>query len=454
MASPVRQAVGPLYLLLCLLFGGSGQGIWLNMVLQLLGLAILAWAAAVPAEEPLPPAARKLLILAMIGIIVVALQLVPLPPSAWVHLGGRGFIADGFRILGVPEPTLPISLAPYKSLDSLLGLVPPAALFAAIVRLKAYRATWLAAALLTGTIAGVLLGALQVASSDYLQSPWYLYDETNFGMATGFFANANHMAILMVATLPFIAAIFGSARGANKQRNTALILFVAALALVIVVGIALNRSLAGYGLAVPVVVVSALLVLPSRSRLRIFVLPLAGLFLIGAVGAIATSATRPDQLGQDAATAVVSRQEMLKTTAQALKDFMPWGSGLGSFRGVYQLYESREGLTDTYVIHAHDDYVELTLELGVAGVLLMVAFLAWWARAAWFAWRRLDATLYARAATIATAAILAHSLVDFPLRTAAISAVFGMCLALMLERRPPAAREKSDLWPTRHVVLP
>jgi hypothetical protein len=29
-----------------------------------------------------------------------------------------------------------------------------------------------------------------------------------------------------------------------------------------------------------------------------------------------------------------------------------------------------------------------------------------------------------------------------------------MCLALLVERhRAPAAAEKSDLWPTRHVVL-
>ena len=56
-------------------------------------------------------------------------------------------------------------------------------------------------------------------------------------------------------------------------------------------------------------------------------------------------------------------------------------------------------------------------------------------------------------AVVASAAILAHSLVDFPLRTAAISAAFGMCLALVADRRPPQVADASDLRPTRHFVL-
>ena len=59
----------------------------------------------------------------------------------------------------------------------------------------------------------------------------------------------------------------------------------------------------------------------------------------------------------------------------------------------------------------------------------------------------------ARAASIASAAILAHSLVDFPLRTAAISAAFAMFAALLADRRQPIASDPGDLRPTRHFVL-
>ena len=71
--------------------------------------------------------------------------------------------------------------------------------------------------------------------------------------------------------------------------------------------------------------------------------------------------------------------------------------------------------------------------------MIIVAFLAWWAVAAWRAWRYPDAGPFARAASIATAALLAHSLVEFPLRTAALSACFAMGLAILVERRPRAA---------------
>ena len=102
--------------------------------------------------------------------------------------------------------------------------------------------------------------------------------------------------------------------------------------------------------------------------------------------------------------------------------------------------------------HAHNDYLELILELGLPGAVLIAAFLAWWAVAAWRAWRYPDAGPFARAASIATAALLAHSLVEFPLRTAALSACFAMGLALLVERRPRAT-ERADLRPARHLEL-
>ena len=49
-----------------------------------------------------------------------------------------------------------------------------------------------------------MLGVLQATSADVLQSPWYLYRYSNFGIATGFFANSNHMASLLVVSIPFV----------------------------------------------------------------------------------------------------------------------------------------------------------------------------------------------------------------------------------------------------------
>ena len=454
MISRYREAVAPAYLFLCLLLGGSGQGIWENMVLQLLGLAIIAWAAWLGAGHRVAQPARHLLLIALAAIALVALQMVPWPPAIWTRLGGREVIAEGYRILGMGAPWLPISVTPDRSLDALLWLIPPLALLVAIVGVRAYRASWLAAALLLGTIAGVVLGGLQVTESGNIaNSPWYLYQETSYGLATGFFANVNRMVDLLVCTLPFLAALLASARGRNRQRNSAIFIAAAAACLLVVVGIALNHSLAVYALTPPVLAASALLLLRKGSPWRRWGAIVAALLVIAAVAGLATTSVRTGQLGSDAQSSAQSREEMLVTSGKAIRDFFPWGSGLGSFRSVYQLYEDPLRVNDTYVPHAHNDYVELTLEMGAPGVLLIIVFLAWWARAVFGAWRNPDAGAYAKAASIASGAILLHSLVDFPLRTAAISTLFAMCLALLIERPKAPAQSRPDLRPTRHVVV-
>jgi len=144
---------------------------------------------------------------------------------------------------------------------------------------------------------------------------------------------------------------------------------------------------------------------------------------------------------------------LLSTTTRAVFDFLPWGSGLGSFQRVYPLYETPKLVTTTYVIHAHNDYVEVALELGALGIVLMTLFLAWWGAAVWRAWRTAESAPFVRAAAIASAAILAHSLVDFPLRTSAISACFGMCVALLAGGRVAAQQDGAQLRRTRHVVI-
>ena len=452
MPSPARSAVAPLYLLACLLLGGSAQGIWQNAVLQLAGIAIIAWAAASHDPEPLPRAARMLLVLAAAVIAVVALQLVPLPPSLWAH-GSRMRIAEGYQLLGRPIPALPLSLTPAATMSTLLCIIPPLALFCAMVRLRAYRAVWLAVALVGGTVLGIMLGALQVASSGTL-SPWYPYPDTNLGAGVGFFANANHMATLLIVTLPFLAAIGASGRGRNKQRYSALLAVVAAAALLVLVGIAFNHSLAGYLLLLPVAVASSLILISRGSRLRRWVAIAAAVLVVAAMVALASSSIGGTRIGQDAPVSVDSRAHILHTTGEAIADFLPFGSGLGSFPNIYRLYEDPDTVTAEYVVHAHDDYAEIALELGVPGIILMLAFLVWWSREVWSVWRRGERGAFAKAASIASAAILVHSLVDFPLRTAAIGACFAMCLALLADRRvPPPRQEAQDLRPTRHLVI-
>ena len=451
MGNGVRQAVAPAYLFLCLLFGGSAQGVSANAFLQLIGLAIIAWAAAAPADAPVTRPVRQILWLLVAGLALILFQLIPLPASLWPHLGGRHAIAEGYRLLGLAIPARPLSLTPYAGLSTLLAIIPAVATFCAIVRLNAYRPAWLIVALLAGAFGGILVGTLQVSSADPRTSSWYFYPQSSFGYATGFFANTNNMAILLLVCLPFISALLVAARGVALQRYSAVAASCAAAAIVILVGIALNGSLAGYLLSVPVLVASALMLVTVKGATRRLIAVGAGVLLLAAVAFMVTSPAGERMFGTSVS--VQSRAVIMSTAARATKDFMPFGSGLGSFRSVYQLYEDHDRITRVHANHAHNDYLQLALELGVPGVILIGAFLTWWAFAAWRAWRYSDSGPFARAASIASAVLLAHSFVEFPLRTAALSACFAMCVALMAVRPVQRKAEREDLRPARHVEL-
>lgn len=456
MTNRLRHSVAPFYLLLCLLLGGSAQGIWANMILQLLGILILAWAALDRRLEELPRPARQLLGIAILGIGLVALQLLPLSDRIWSHLPGRRPIAGDFQLLGMNHVVLPLALTPSGTLTSMLSLIPPLAVFAAIVRLRAHRRLWLVLALMAGAIAGILLGALQVMSSDPRSSHWYLYEDTDYGVATGFFANANHMATLLIITLPFLAASIAAFRRERSdiQGYSAALALAGGGLLVVLVGLAINRSLAGYGLSLPVLAGSALILMKRRSPALKWSALAAGLLLAGSVALLLMSPLQNNGFRADARVSVDTREKILSTTMKATEDFMPLGSGVGSFRRVFALYEDHDHFDPTtFVNHAHNEYAELALETGIPGIAVLILFLLWWGAAAWRAWRQPDTGPYSRAAAIASAAILIHSLVDFPLRTAAISASFAACLALLVIRRRPPESDVSDLWPTRHLSL-
>jgi hypothetical protein len=64
-----------------------------------------------------------------------------------------------------------------------------------------------------------------------------------------------------------------------------------------------------------------------------------------------------------------------------------------------------------------------------------------------------SAAVEQRAAAIASAAILVHSLFDFPLRTAGISALFAVCLALLAGAAGAASRKSDDRDRMRHATL-
>ena len=447
----LRQAIAPAYLFLCIVMGGSAQGIFSNLALQLAGVAILAWAflTRVPLTSSRP--ARQLAWLAAAAIGLVVLQLIALPPALWGNLPGRIFVIDGFQLLGQPLPWMPISLAPADTIATAMAMLPPLAMLALILRLGAFRDSWLLIALFSATFISVALGVLQLQSGG--AGP-YLYPRANLGTASGLFANANHMATLLLVSIPLLVGL-----GARRYRrlpatNDRLLTMTLAsgAAIVVLLGIVTNRSLALLIVGAPVAGAAALqLIPPGRVRLGRLAAML-GLLILAGAAVLAVMVSSGMSTSNQAS--VTIRGDIWEHSLEAIRDHGLAGSGVGTFPSIYPFYEDPATIERTYVNHAHNDYLEIMLETGLPGTVLLVLFLAWWFRRAFAVWNSPYAAALARAACIASAAILLHSLVDYPLRTAAIATSMAMALALMAdpERRRHLVR-LDELRPTRHLTL-
>lgn len=449
MIQRIRSLILAAYLLLCIILGGSAQGIWTNLALQLLGIVLLAWAAlaARPAEGGRPTFVYALL---GIGLLFVMVQLIPIPAGLWTELPGRAGLEAGLGLAGEAGIALPISETPYRSVMTLFAFIPGLALFISIVTLRPSPG-WLAFAIAIGMALNIGLGAVQVASGP---RAWALYSITNFG-AVGFFANINHMAALLLVTIPFASALLLSSEGAGAaSKHGRWTIGIATLGLA-GIGIALIGTRAVLALSAPVLIAS-IAIARSAARWRAIAFPIAGLGLAGGIALLAASpiGTAVSATDKGLGAAVETRQEIWRTTATAIRESFPVGTGLGSFEPIYMQYEDPSEILRKYVNHAHNDYLELVLELGAVGLVLILLFLGWWAKAAVRIWTSRLSTPFERAATIASAALLAQSVVDYPLRTAALSAILGVALAIMaqpLRRSEPAAA--GDRRPARHVKL-
>lgn len=76
------------------------------------------------------------------------------------------------------------------------------------------------------------------------------------------------------------------------------------------------------------------------------------------------------------------RVALWNDSAQAIPEFWQTGSGLGTYRYVYELYQSQPARSWYY--HAENVYLEALIELGAAGLAILLAIFA---ATAWASWR-------------------------------------------------------------------
>ncbi len=113
----------------------------------------------------------------------------------------------------------------------------------------------------------------------------------------------------------------------------------------------------------------------------------------------------------------------------------PIGAGMGSFRPVFESAERLEVVDDSYPNQAHMDYLELLMEAGLAGaILLAVTFGAFLFRCrTMLTSPSREGQRWAAGFSLAAGGVLAlHSLADYPLRTISLTVAAAIAIGLMV----------------------
>ena len=418
-------------LALCLVFGGASQeNAILVAGLELAALPVLFLAGQRLWRSGAYRHARTALALAALVVAIPLLQLVPLPFDVWSGLPGRQDYLVAAGLLDV-RPWQPATLTPEETWRSALALLPPLAIFMATLVVGPETRRGMVVIILSVALASALIGAVQLASGG--ARLLYPYDPTNLGSAVGLFSNRNHLATLLLVSLPLAGVLIGSTYRdvrADRRLQVALaVLFV----LVALVAIAATRSRAGILLAGPALV--AALVVAWRSSGRGGQKGgLIGLALVGvvAIAAVATFSLSPilDRFDKDAS--AEARFQYWPTVVTTAEAFLPLGSGIGSFEPVFQSFEPPETLGEAIFNHAHNDYLEIWMEAGWLGAFGVALFVLWWGRQSLVAWQSAGAPGDLRAAASGGIGLmLLHALGDYPLRTEAMAAVFAFACAIL-----------------------
>jgi O-antigen ligase len=431
---------------LALLFGGGGTYGWPDAVVQLAALPLLAWALFKLTPSQLGRRGQWAIILLCAIIAWPLLQLIPMPPSLWSGLPGRGEIASGYEAAGMTLPWLPLSLYPSATWLGLISLLPATAVFLAMLSLERRPRRVVIVLIFVIVLGSVVVDMVQImgGKDGPLQFYYRATSRADSDRAVGFFANPDHNAAFLYSAIPFVTAwMIGVLRDRRQNRGISLAL-LALLVVTIIIGVAVTHSRTGMALLFVAGLSSLLLAwrhdqAQSGRRLLRFAIGanLVALLLAFQFGFVGF-ASRFEYKGFDDL-----RWPVNQVTSRAAIANLPFGSGFGTFTPVYEQFAPRTLLLDGrfYVNHAHNDWLELWLTGGIPAVVLVCGFLAWLVASIFRVWKSgepeagiLDLAL-AQAASISIVLLLLHSAIDFPLRIAAVTVLFAIACAYLIPGR-------------------
>lgn len=447
--APVDFAL-PVFVALAVVLGGGGTpAAFPEMLLEWAALATFAVVVALqPLDRPWPRLATGF---ALALLALPALQLIPLPPATWRGLPGREIESAALDLVGSGQDWMPWTVSPSRTLASLLAMLVPATavLVTALASPRSRSYALVAVALMALVSAGV--GAAQLADGPH--SAWRFYASSHADDLTGFQANRNAEADVLLAGLVALA-VLGIGEVFKRRRYAALVL--ASAAVLLAAAVLLTASRAGVALLV-LSLAAAIGIAGYRYWRRAWSKPgtikalTAAAVAAGAVFAWAIAAYPVSgRLSGRFADGLGPRPEIWRDTIYVIGQYWPWGSGMGTFVPTFVAAERLEAVDWSHPNRAHNEFLELALEGGVVGLALLavlVGLLGW----RWAIRMRAVASPGERAELAFAAATLVilglHSIVDYPLRSMALATLAGLATGLILgPDRKGGARHDRAAW--------
>jgi len=407
--------------------GGVAYGLF-NLAVQLTAISVLVLDRTAFADF-WRKSAMPLRILVACTLALPAIQLIPLPPAIWTSLPGRE-LAVGARAIA-PLGWHPLSLDSGRTLVALLGLIAPLTMLVIGIQAHERALSMLGWVIVAMGLANFALGIPQVLSPN---GAWLLYPENPMsGVLFGTFANRNSTGLFLVICLTLLVHL--PAIGPmthNRMTRT-----VGTIVLLLAVALTQSRS---------AIALCSLPLASIASRHRSFLwqqlsdIKARHAVIIGALalGFVALLAAAPgsrlehslDRFGNGNE----AREYIWADALYSAQKYWPVGSGMGTFDEVFQADESLENLSAKTAGRAHNDYLEIAIEAGPFGIILIAAWLllTGWAilrnkrsRQPWTAW----------SGGIIITVIACQSTVDYPLRNQAMLAMAAYALVVLFHRQ-------------------
>lgn len=426
----IRNSVAIALIASGMVLGGGGSSNPLTeIVLQLIAALLMAVWCLAPGEAPRRISGWVPLVCALV-VALPLIQLIPLPPSIWHALPGRDVEIASLSLVGRESAWMPWSVTPSRTLAAFLAMIPALAMMWFVASLDERGRNGVLRAIAVMALVSVVLGAFQLAAPTDKVPSFYSY--IHRGYVIGFQANRNaEVDVLLIGVLA-ATALFAGRDTRSRQRASAMIVY-GAMVLVLLSGAVLSGSRGGI-LLIPATALFALLIVqPGGFFAR---RTLIGICAVALVGVLAAWVLRDNAaIGKVAARFAADkdfRTELWTDTMYAIGQYWPFGGGMGSFVQLMTPVERLEVVDPTLPSRAHNDYLEILLEGGIFGVLLIVAIATCFILMALKSWKTGVVTrAHSRFAFAAFFIVAAHSLVDYPLRSMSLAMLVGAAAGLL-----------------------